>query len=78
VLGEDTFLNSDASIDAQITRINGLSAEPDVIMFCSYAPGGPSAIRQLRAAGIDQPIITGESMDGDYWAALFRACRTST
>jgi branched-chain amino acid transport system substrate-binding protein len=37
-------------------------------MLCSYAPGGPSAIRQLRAAGLDQPIVTGESMDGDYWA----------
>lgn len=68
LLGEDTFLNSDASIASQASRINGLAAKPDVIMFCSYAPGGPSAIRQLRAAGLNQPIMTGESMDGDYWA----------
>jgi branched-chain amino acid transport system substrate-binding protein len=68
VLGEDTFLNNDPSIAAQASRINGLATKPDVIMFCSYAPGGPSAIRQLRAAGLDQPIMTGESMDGDYWA----------
>jgi branched-chain amino acid transport system substrate-binding protein len=68
LLGEDTFLNGDASIASQVSRINGMAAKPDVIMFCSYAPGGPSAIRQLRAAGLDQPIMTGESMDGDYWA----------
>ncbi|MDE1993983.1 MAG: ABC transporter substrate-binding protein, partial [Rhizobiaceae bacterium] len=68
LLGEDTFLNSDPSIAAQATRINNLSAKPDLIVVCSYAPGGPSAIRQLREAGLNQPVLTGESMDGDYWA----------
>ena len=67
LLGEDTFLNNDPSIAAQVTRIAGLPQEPDVIFFCSYAPGGPSAIRQLRAAGIESAILTGESLDGDYW-----------
>ena len=66
--GEDTFLNGDPSISAQVTRITSLSAKPDFVVLCSYAPGGPSAIRQLRAAGIDQPVLSGESMDGDYWA----------
>ncbi|MCB1445611.1 MAG: ABC transporter substrate-binding protein [Rhizobiaceae bacterium] len=68
LLGEDTFLNGDPSIAAQVSRISGLATKPDVVMFCSYAPGGPSAMRQLRAAGLDQPIMTGESLDGDYWA----------
>jgi len=68
LLGEDTFLNGDPSIAAQASRINGLETKPDVIMFCSYAPGGPSALRQIRAAGLNQPIVSGESMDGDYWA----------
>jgi len=67
LLGEDTFLNGDASIAAQVTRITSLPTKPDVIFFCSYAPGGPSAIRQMRAAGIDAAILTGESLDGDYW-----------
>jgi branched-chain amino acid transport system substrate-binding protein len=31
-----------------------------VILFCSYAPGGPSAIRQLRAAGVDAAILSCE------------------
>jgi branched-chain amino acid transport system substrate-binding protein len=67
LLGQDTFLNGDASIAAQRTRITSLPKKPDLIFLCSYAPGGPSAIRQLRSAGLDQPILTGESMDGDYW-----------
>ena len=67
LLGQDTFLNGDASIATQRTRILGLAQKPDLIVLCSYAPGGPSAIRQLRAAGITSAIATGESMDGDYW-----------
>jgi branched-chain amino acid transport system substrate-binding protein len=67
LLGEDTFLNNDPSIAAQVTRITSLATKPEVIFFCSYAPGGPSAIRQMRAAGIDAAILTGESLDGDYW-----------
>jgi len=67
LLGQDTFLNNDPSIAAQITRITSLPKKPDLIMFCSYAPGGPSAMRQLRAAGISAAIATGESLDGDYW-----------
>ncbi|HWX84305.1 MAG TPA: ABC transporter substrate-binding protein [Xanthobacteraceae bacterium] len=67
LLGQDTFLNNDPSITAQVTRITGLSKKPDLIFFCSYAPGGPSAIRQLRAAGVTAAIATGESLDGDYW-----------
>ncbi len=67
LLGEDTFLNGDASVAAQVTRITSLAEKPDVVFLCSYAPGGPSAIRQMRAAGIEAAILTGESMDGDYW-----------
>jgi len=67
LLGQDTFLNNYPSITAQVTRITGLSKKPDLIFFCSYAPGGPSAIRQLRAAGVTAAIATGESLDGDYW-----------
>lgn len=67
LLGSDTFRNDDPTIAAQVTRISGLSQAPEVIMLCSYAPGGASAIRQLRAAGLDQPVMTGESLDGNYW-----------
>jgi branched-chain amino acid transport system substrate-binding protein len=70
VVGVDTFMQEDASIASQITRYKQAAAEegePEVMMLCSYVPGAVSAIRQIRAAGIDVPIIGGDSMDGHYW-----------
>lgn len=67
IAGRDTFKNDDASIAAQITRIKALPKEPDAIMLCSYAPGGASAVRQIRAAGINSLILNGSAMDGTYW-----------
>ncbi|MBK6466384.1 MAG: ABC transporter substrate-binding protein [Rhodobacter sp.] len=67
LVGEDTFLNEDASIAAQITRIKGLPEEPDAIMLCTMMPGAVSAIKQLRAAGINSMILNGSGVDGSYW-----------
>ena len=67
IVGRDTFKNDDASIASQITRIKGLPAEPDVIMLCSYIPGAASAVRQIRAAGINSLILNGSAVDGSYW-----------
>ena len=67
IVGRDTFKNGDASIASQITRIKSLDKEPDAIMLCSYVPGGASAVRQLRAAGINSLILNGSAMDGNYW-----------
>jgi len=65
IVGEDTFKNSDQSITSQISKIQSSGA--DVIFLCTYPPGGASAVRQIRAAGIDTPIVTGVGMDGAYW-----------
>ena len=40
---------------------------PDVIALCSYTPGGASAVRQIRAAGVNTPIASDNAMDGGYW-----------
>ena len=67
LVGEDTFKNEDASIAAQITRIKSLPAEPDAIMLCTMMPGAVSAVKQLRAAGINSMILNGSGMSGGYW-----------
>ncbi len=67
ILGHDVYQNNDASIAAQITRIKNLPEQPDIIMNCSYIPGGASALRQIRAAGITSALAGGSSMSGTYW-----------
>ena len=64
---EDLFLNSDASITTQISRMR--AANPDVILISSFPPGGASAIKQIRAAGINTPIVTDQAFDGISWIA---------
>ncbi len=71
VVGVDTFMQEDPSIASQITRYKQAAAakgEPEIMAVCSYVPGAVSAIRQLRGAGIAAPIVSGDAMDGHYWA----------
>lgn len=67
IVGKDVFKNDDPSIASQITTIKSLPEPPDVIMICSYIPGGATALRQIRAAGIDAPVLTSESFAGQFW-----------
>lgn len=67
IVGRDTFANGDPSIQAQITRLSGASPAPDFILLCSYPPGGVTAIKQIRSAGITTPIVVNSSFDGSYW-----------
>jgi branched-chain amino acid transport system substrate-binding protein len=65
--GEDTFAGEDPQISTQITRLKSLRKAPDVVVLCAWAPAGVSAIRQLRAANVTQPILGSDSWDGDFW-----------
>jgi branched-chain amino acid transport system substrate-binding protein len=65
IAGEASFKNSDASIASQVGRIRKSGA--DVVILCSYPPGGASAVRQLRAGGVDTPILGGGAFDGTFW-----------
>ena len=67
LVGVDTFTMDDASIATHITRIKALNPQPDVLLLSTFTPAGPGALRQLRAAGLTMPILSGEDMDGDYW-----------
>lgn len=65
IVGTETFENEDPSISSQISRLK--SSDADSVALCSYTPGGASALRQIRAAGVDLPILSGGGMDGTYW-----------
>lgn len=63
--GQADFKNEDLSIASQIAEIKRSGA--DSINLSSYPPGGASAIKQIRAAGIDLPITTPSAFDGTFW-----------
>lgn len=66
-LSVDIFKNSDQSIAPQITRLQGADPKPDFVYLCSYNPGGIMAVRQLRAAGVEIPILSNGALDGSWW-----------
>jgi len=63
--GQADFKNEDLSIASQIAEIKRSGA--DAINVSSYPPGGASAIKQIRAAGIDLPIVATSAFDGTFW-----------
>jgi len=66
VAGEDTFNGqTDTQVPGQISRIKEAKDAEFIIM--TGGPGGPPVIRQIRAAGIDLPILLPNSLDGNYW-----------
>jgi branched-chain amino acid transport system substrate-binding protein len=69
IIGQDTFKGLDPTISSQITRLSDAirTSGVDNIMLCSTNPGAASSVRQMRAAGITLPIMSGTAMDGTYW-----------
>lgn len=65
IAGSVDFENSDESIASQVSELR--SADADAVVMCSYPPGGAAAIKQIRAAGIDVPILGPASFDGTFW-----------
>lgn len=47
---------------AQVTKLASLSPKPDVIFTPMFLPDPPPFMRQLRAAGLDIPVIGGDGM----------------
>ena len=67
VMLEDTFKNADVSVATQISRYQALAQKPQAMIICSVPPGLASAIRQIRSAGIDIPILSACGGDGSAW-----------
>jgi len=67
VVGTDTVSSTDTSIAATITRIKGTATKPNFIFICTSPPPAPNFLRQIRAAGINLPILSDMAMDGTYW-----------
>ena len=67
-IGEYAFGQQDFSVE--VTNIGALDPAPDVIMTSAYEPDFPAFIRQLRAAGIDTPVLGSDGIDSPTTLAL--------
>lgn len=65
IAGKDIVTSKETAIDSQISRLR--SAKADSVILCSFPPSGASALKQIRAAGIDVPIGGAAAFDGEYW-----------
>jgi len=66
-VGEATFKNGDTSIATQISQIEKSGA--DSIALATFLPGGATALRQIRAAGLNQTVATCLGMGGTDWVS---------
>jgi branched-chain amino acid transport system substrate-binding protein len=65
IAGSADFENTDESVASQISALR--NSDADAVVMCSYPPGGASAIKQIRAAGIEVPILGTGGFDGVFW-----------
>src|SRR5258708_3927987 len=60
VVGSEGYLADEKDFRSAIVRLRG--ANPDSIALISYYPDGAQLTRQIRQAGITQPIVAGGSI----------------
>jgi branched-chain amino acid transport system substrate-binding protein len=63
IAGTGSFTLGAADFSAEVTKIQALSPAPDVIMTPAYPPDAPTFIKQLRAAGVEIPVISIDGVD---------------
>jgi branched-chain amino acid transport system substrate-binding protein len=65
ILLEDTYSQGDTDFSAQIARLRKLSPQPDGLYIAALqASDGGTIAKQLRDAGVMQPIVGGDGWDG--------------
>ncbi|MBO1901798.1 ABC transporter substrate-binding protein [Leucobacter weissii] len=65
IVGKDSFPGGDSiDISAQISSIKALPELPDFIYVASWNPAGATAMKQIREAGIDVPLVGPNALDG--------------
>lgn len=67
IVGRDVFVQGDSTVQPQVSSLAALPEQPDTVAVCSLPPTGGVAIGQIRAAGLEQPIVTTSGFDGPGW-----------
>ena len=70
IVGEDTYAGGATDFSAQIARLTALSTPPDMLYVASGPDDIGPLVKQLREAGIDQPIVGGDGYDTPLLLAI--------
>jgi branched-chain amino acid transport system substrate-binding protein len=71
VIEEDHYTQGDGDFAAQLERIRALDPQPDFLYFSSYMPDLAMMVQMVRDAGINLPIVGGDSYDDPgFFSAL--------
>ncbi len=71
IVSEDTYQLNDMQASAQAQRLKELDPAPDVVFVASQMPDYSAIVRDLRSAGVEAPLMGGDSMDtADFYKAL--------
>jgi branched-chain amino acid transport system substrate-binding protein len=60
---KDDYKSGDKSFTAQITKLKALSAQPDVLYVAAMPDDIGLVVKQMRQAGVMQPIVGGDGYD---------------
>lgn len=63
VLGETTFELDQQEFAADLTGLQNLDPQPDVLFTSAYAPTLPAFLQQYRSTGVEIPFFAAEGMD---------------
>lgn len=63
IVGEDTYTVNATDFSAQVTKIQRQSPAPNVIFTPAYVPDSAVFLKQLRAAGVNIPVISTDGND---------------
>lgn len=63
ILLEDTFKTGDQDYSAQINRLKAMATAPDLLFISSGPSDCGLIVKQLRAAGVNTPVISGDGFD---------------
>ncbi len=63
IVGKDDYKSGDKSFTAQITKLKASGTKPDVIYVAAMPDDIGLVVKQMRQAGVMQPIVGGDGYD---------------
>ncbi|MDF2094608.1 ABC transporter substrate-binding protein [Aquibaculum arenosum] len=70
IIDEDFFMMGDTDFSAQIARLEAVEPTPDAVFISAIPSEAGLTIRQIREAGLDIPIISGDGFDSQLVATV--------